>query len=149
MARGSILKWLIDTHVISESTSSRPQAMVLAWIAGQPAEDLAISIVTMAELRDGAETAPTNERRGSLLHWIERQVEPAFRNRILPVTIDILADWLALARRLAAARQPRSAPDLLIAATARVHGLVVVTRNWRDFALTGVPVFNPWTGEKQ
>jgi predicted nucleic acid-binding protein len=148
MAGGQILKWLVDTNVISETTKTRPHQAVLAWIADQPAEDMAISIVTLAELRDGAEIAPTPERRTTLLHWIAREVEPGFRDRILPATIEILTDWLALARNLAAVRQPRFAPDLLIAATARVHGLVVVTRNWQDFAQTSVPVFNPWTRQK-
>jgi toxin FitB len=142
------LKWLIDTNVISEATSARPHEVVLTWLAEQPAEDLALSIVTLAELRDGAETAASHERRTALLEWVERDVEPGFRDRILPVTINVLIDWLALARRSAAARQPRFAPDLLIAATARVHRLIVVTRNSRDFAQADVPVFNPWTGQK-
>jgi predicted nucleic acid-binding protein len=147
MAGGQILKWLIDTNVISESTKARPHEPVLAWIADQAAEDMAISIVTLTELRDGAEIAPTSERRASLLDWLARDVEPGFRDRILPITVDILTDWLRLARRLAAVRQSRFATDLLIAATARVHGLVVVTRNSQDFTQTGVSIFNPWTGQ--
>jgi predicted nucleic acid-binding protein len=97
-------------------------------------------------LRDGAARARP-EIRDAIARWIELDVTTAFRDRVLPVTVDILTEWLALARLLAAAGQPRPAADLLLAATARVHKLTVVTRNERDFAGTGVAFFNPWTGQ--
>ena len=106
---------------------------------------MAISTVTLAELRDGTATVVDETRRRRLEHWIDTEVVASFASRTLPLTVDILAHWLFLARRLSAKGRPRSAPDLLIAATARVHGLIIVSRNYQDFMGTDVVVFDPWT----
>jgi hypothetical protein len=116
-------------------------------MSSQSAEDMAISIVTLAELRDGASTVADETRRRRLEHWIDDEVVASFANRTLPLTVDILAHWLLLARRLSAKGRPRSAPDLLLAATARVHGLVIASRNYQDFIGTDVSVYDPWTEE--
>jgi predicted nucleic acid-binding protein len=106
---------------------------------------MAISIVTLAELRDGTSTVADNARRRRLELWIDSEVIGSFANRVLPLTVDILAQWLFLARTLSAKGRPRSAPDLLIAATARVHDLIIVSRNYQDFVGVPVSVFDPWT----
>jgi len=100
--------------------------------------------VTLAELQDGASAAPNEEGRRKLAHWFERMVVPSFTDRVLQLTGETLIEWLRLARRLERKRVTRKAPDLLIASTARVHNLIVVTRNVRDFADTGVTVYDPW-----
>jgi predicted nucleic acid-binding protein len=140
------MKWLFDTNVVSEATQMRPNPGVVAALSKFPAEQTAISVVTLAELRDGAFLARGQEKRARLLQWIENAVEASFQERTLNLTVDILIDWIALSRRLSAAGRPRAAADLLLAATARVHGLVMVTRNWRHFADTGLAVFDPWSG---
>jgi predicted nucleic acid-binding protein len=139
------VKWLLDTNVVSESIRPRPEPRVLSWIPSQPAEQMAISIVTLAELRDGTATVVDETRRRRLEHWIDTEVVASFAGRTLPLTVDILGHWLFLARKLSAKGRPRSAPDLLIAATARVHGLIIVSRNSQDFMGTDVVVFDPWT----
>jgi toxin FitB len=101
-------------------------------------------MVTMAELSVGIARAPTPDFREDLKHWIEEWVHERLARQPLPLTHEILVEWLGLSGDLAAKRIARSAPDLLIAATARVHGLTVVTRNVRDFADTGVVVYDPW-----
>ena len=141
------MKWLLDTNVVSEGTRPRPDLGVLAWISSQPREQMAISVVTVAELRDGASTATDERRRRQFEQWIETDIAAIFEERTLPLTVEILVQWLALGRKLFAKGRPRSAPDLLIAATAWVHDLIVVSRNFQDFAGTGVVVFNPWTGK--
>jgi tRNA(fMet)-specific endonuclease VapC len=137
------VKWLFDTNVVSESIRGQPDRTVLDWVTRQAPEETAISIVTMAELSDGIRLSP-DEKRHALQHWLDTTVAPSFRDRILDLNLDVLTDWLRLNRRLAAERATRKAADLLIAATARVHGLTVVTRNARDFAGTGVVVYDPW-----
>jgi toxin FitB len=141
------VKWLLDTNVVSESIRPRPESRVLSWISSQPTEHTAISIVTLAELRDGTATVVDAARRRRLEHWINTEVVVSFANRTLPLTVDILAHWLFLARTLSAKGRPRSAPDLLIAATARVHDLIIASRNYSDFMGTDVVVFDPWTAE--
>jgi len=142
------MKWLADTNVISEPMRARPDASVLNWIDTHEAE-LAISIVTLAELRDGVVTQSNAERRDRLEHWMSALVFPRFGQRTFALTLDVLTDFLALARKLGARGRPQSAPDLLIAATARTHRLIVATRNVRGFANTGITVYNPWTDETQ
>jgi hypothetical protein len=70
-----------------------------------------------------------------------------FMDRILTIDTDILVQWLDLQRLLKARGQTRSPADLLLAATAHIHDLILVTRNTRDFANTGITVYNPWTDE--
>ena len=143
------MKLIWDTNVVSELGSARPNPKVKTWAAQQSAGDSAISIVTMAELRVGALTAGNKRRSDELGRWIEDVVSRQFDERVLPVTVDILTDWLLLGRQLAGKRTTRDAADMLIASTARVHDLIVVTRNTRDFVGAGVTIYNPWTNETQ
>ncbi len=140
------MKWLLDTNVVSESVRPHPNRKVLAWIAAHPGEELAISILTLAELRDGVAALADASRQQSFDAWMRTYVIPNFDDRTLPLTLDILIDWLRLSRLLNAKGRPRAAADLLIAATARIHNLTIVTRNVRDFARTGVVVYDPWDG---
>lgn len=138
------MKWLLDTNVVSETTRRRPSQLVLDWIERQPADQLALSVVTHAELMDGVSSTPDEQRRHALREWLDTAVSDTFGDRILPLSVPVLLDWLQLSRRLASRRITRQAPDLLIAATARVHDLILVSRNLTDFAGTGVLLFDPW-----
>jgi predicted nucleic acid-binding protein len=142
------VKWLLDTNVISELVRHRPRRSVIDWIAAETPENMAISIVTLSELLDGVATDRDQLRRQRLTAWVEFDVPDRFRDRTLSLTTDVLVDWLRLGRRLRAAGRSRDASDLLIAATARVHNLTLVTRNVRDFANTGLVVYDPWDGKK-
>jgi len=141
------VKWLLDTNVVSEGARDRPTRSVIEWVRAKPIEDLAISIVTWAELREGAQSNPDATRRRKLIGWIETEVSSTFEGRILALSADILIDWLQLSRRLRTKGIVRDAADMLIAATARVHDLTLVTRNTRHFADTGVVLYDPWTGK--
>lgn len=137
------MKWVLDTNVVSETISRRPSANVVAWLERHPADEMAISIVTLAEIRDGISSAPEGRRR-ELISWVDAIVMPSLGDRALPLRTDILIDWIRLSRMLAAERMMRRAVDLLIASTARVHDLIVVTRNVRHFVEVGVIVYDPW-----
>jgi toxin FitB len=138
------VKWLLDTNVVSENVKHRPNRVVVDRIARLGRADVAISVVTLAELQEGASSAPREKRHRQLLDWLEEDVIPYFADRTLQLNGAILIDWLRLNKRLTSRRISRSAPDLLIAATARIHNLIVVSRNVRDFADTGVTVYDPW-----
>jgi toxin FitB len=141
------VRWLLDTNVVSETGRTRPNRAVVTWFSRQPEDLVAVSAVTVAELREGAARHLDNQRGGEIAHWVEAIVMPWLGERTLPVTIDILVDWLDVDRKLSAKGMTRNPADLLIAATARVHGLVIVSRNVRDFAGTGVVVYDPWNSE--
>jgi hypothetical protein len=136
------VKWLLDTNVVSEGIRPRPDAAVLAWTSQQAHRDVAISVVTLAELRYGASQMQRGDRQRTIENWFEAEVS---QRQILALTVDVLTDWLSLARQLAVSGRPQSAPDLLIAATARVHSLVLVTRNLRNFVNTGLVLYDPWS----
>jgi predicted nucleic acid-binding protein len=141
------VKWLLDTNVVSEGVRPRPNPKVLAWIAAHPREELAISILTLAELRGGVAALGDVSRQQLFGAWVKSYVIPNFGDRTLPLTLEILVDWLQLSRLLSAKGRPQAAADLLIAATARIHDLTVVTRNVRNFVNTGVVLYDPWTGK--
>lgn len=141
------MRWLLDTNVVSESIQARPNRAVVAWIARQPDDLMAISMVTLAELRHGAASNSNEQRRGELMQWLDVTVASWLGERTLPVTLEILMDWLDVGGRLARQGMTRNSADLLIAATARVNNLTIVSRNVPDFAGTGVVVYDPWTSE--
>jgi hypothetical protein len=141
------VRWLLDTNTLSETIKRKPDRTVSEWIAEQPPMLLAISIMTIAEIQRGASTTNDQVRHGELARWLETMVIPTFEGRTLPLTSEILVDWLGLARGLARKGITRAAPDLLIASTARVHNLTLVTRNIRDFADTGIVVYDPWSDQ--
>ena len=141
------MRWLLDTNVVSETGRDRPAHAVIEWMRTKPVDDLAISIVTWAELREGAESSPSSIRRQNLLRWIEKEVSTTFDGRILGLSTGILVDWLRLSRRLRTHGMVRDASDMLIAATARTYDLIVVTRNTRHFIHTGVVAYDPWNAK--
>jgi predicted nucleic acid-binding protein len=142
------MKWLLDTNVISEGMRPRPSQSVLDWVDAHEG-DLALSVVTLAELHYGARTLADAGRRHRFDRWIGDIVMPRFGPRTFALTLEVLIDFMALARALSARGRPQCAPDLLLASTVRVHDLILVTRNIRDFANTGITVYNPWTDETQ
>ena len=143
------MKWLLDTNVISEGVRKRPDQAVVSWIATQRAQDIGISSVSVAELLNGVSAMTHGEQREQLANWIATEVLASARGRTLPVTTDILVNWLQLSRRLRVRRETRDPADLLIASTAQISEMILVTRNVRHFALTGITVYNPWTNETE
>ena len=136
--------YLLDTNVVSELRkvqAGRADANVAAWVATVDAADLFVSAITLLELEIGVLSIERKDTaQGQMLRdWLEQQVLPEFATRVLPVDT-------AVARRCARLHVPdkRAERDALIAATALVHGMTLVTRNQVDFQPTGVRVLNPW-----
>jgi len=136
--------FVLDTNVVSElrkAKAGKADRNVAAWASGVPASALFVSVVTILELETGVlQVHRRDPRQGALLRaWLDQHVLPAFSGRVLPVDI-------AVAQRCAALHvpDPRYERDALIAATAMVHRMTVVTRNVTDFVTTGVPLLDPW-----
>ena len=135
------MRYLLDTNVLGDARKQvRPG--LNAWVAAQPRADLAISVITLLEIERGVLRI---ERRdpvaGSHLRtWLSRDVPAALDGMVLDVDQRI-------ARRAASLHVPDPMPemDALIAATALVHDLTLVTRNTKDFQRTGVALLDPWT----
>jgi len=139
------VRYLLDTNVVSELRKvrlGRANAGVGRWADSVSAADLYVLVVTVQELEMGVLLLLRRDPvQGAVLRaWLDTQVLPAFAQRTLPVDV-------AVAQRSAALHvpDPRPVRDGLIAATALVHGMTVVTRNVADFQPCGVPVLNPWS----
>lgn len=136
--------YLLDTNVVSElrkAGSGRADPTVLRWAASVDPAVLHVSVITVMEIEIGIlRVAHRDDAQGVLLRgWLERQVLPAFAGRILPVDLSVA---MRCAQMLVP--DPKADRDALIAATADVHGLTVVTRNTSDFRSSGVELLDPW-----
>jgi hypothetical protein len=136
--------WLLDTNVISELRRSRPEPRVVAFIASRPLESLFVSAVTLAEIRFGIELVADVSRRAVLTDWLTHKVRPMFEQRVLPVTEDIMFKWRLLVEEGRKSGYTFSQPDLIIAATAAYHGLIIVSRDASGYEKARVPLENPW-----
>ena len=124
--------WLLDTNVLSELRRNRPDPNVVAFISARRLELLFISSVTFAEIRFGIERVDDPRRREALSDWLTHRVRPMFEGRTLPVSEDVMFRWRLLVEERREMRHTFSQPDLIIAATALVHGLTLVTRDVAD-----------------
>ncbi|MBH5369515.1 type II toxin-antitoxin system VapC family toxin [Bradyrhizobium glycinis] len=134
--------FLLDTNVISElRRPDKADRRVVAWAGAIPAASFFISVISILEIELGARLIERKDAaQGAILRsWINSQILARFEGRILAIDT-------AVAQRCAQLHvpNPRAERDALIAATALVHGLTVVTRNVEDFKPTGVPLLNPW-----
>lgn len=134
------MRFVLDTNVVSEPGRPRPSAAVLGWLARVPVRDTALSVMTIGELRKGAEQLRPRDasRAADLDTWIAETVAQ-FGDRIIAVDTAVAQMWGQLE-----AVEPRPKVDGVIGATALVHGLTVATRNTRDFERMGVETYNPF-----
>jgi len=137
--------WLLDTNVVSELRKGpRANALVRAWAETVPPVACFLSVVSVAEIRFGIERVGDPGFRGELEAWLNDGVRVWFGDRILAVDETVLLTWRRLAAEGHKAGHTYSQPDALIAATALVHNLGVVTRNTGDFERAGVKLHDPW-----
>lgn len=135
------MRFLLDTTAASQIGRSGAPAPVLAWLAAVAEDDLALSVLSLGEMRLGIERL--RRRDPAAARALEARIQAlarALAGRIIDVSAEVADRWA----RLAGAADPLPVVDGLIAATALAHGLVVVTRNVTDFERCGARVLNPW-----
>lgn len=131
--------YLLDTNVVSELRKPKPHGAVLAWVQAARDVDLHVSAVTVGEIQAGIEITREQDaaKADELTAWLD-QMARAYN--LLPMDAAIFREWARLMHR----RSDTLYEDAMIAATARVHGLTVVTRNVSDFKGFDVPLLNPF-----
>jgi predicted nucleic acid-binding protein len=139
------VSFLLDTNVVSEWTKPRPNAGLIAWLAQADEDAVFLSVVTFAELRRGIERLAAGARRRQLDQWLRRDLPTRFDGRIIGVDGAIADAWGCVVARSEAGGRIIHAMDALIAATAQVHSLTLVTRNTADFDASVKSLLNPWT----
>lgn len=135
------MNYLLDTNVISEiRKGARCNETVAAWWSTIEEDEIFFSVLTIGEIRRGVESIRRRDPQSAavLERWLLRLIRQ-HRERILAVDLDIVEEWAHLN-----VPNPLATVDGLLAATAKVKGLTLVTRNVRDIARTGVACLNPW-----
>jgi predicted nucleic acid-binding protein len=135
--------YLLDTCALSEFTKPKPSASVDAWFAQIPDGADFVSVLTLGELEKGITKLVSSRRRAALERWFG-DLRDRFSGRVLAVDEPVALEWGRITARAEVAGNPLPSIDALIAATAIVHGLAVVTRNTSDIARTGAPIIDPW-----
>jgi predicted nucleic acid-binding protein len=140
------VKYLLDTCVVSELVRPAPIKGVVDWISRQQEERLFMSVLTLGELRKGIDRLTEGAKRTRLENWLDGDLRLRFSGRWLAVDEEVAERWGLVTAT--AESQGLTLPVIngLIAATALVHGMTVVTRNDADMRATGVPLVNPWNG---
>lgn len=138
------MAFLLDTNVVSETVRPRPRQSVLDWIEARNPSELFLAAQTIGELVRGARKARERERRERFERWIEQDLVRQFDGRVLPFDVRTATVWGRLMGDDDRAGRRPAAADAQIAAVAIQHGLVLATRNVRDFAQLDVELLNPW-----
>lgn len=138
------MNYLLDTNVISELISKRPDKKVVEWLDHLDPNTVYLSVITIGEIRKGIEKLPLSKRRDRVKEWLEGDLLPRFHGRILEITIEVMLVWGELIGRLEKEGRPITAIDSLVAAISLQGNYRLVTRNEHDFKHTGVTIINPW-----
>ena len=131
------MTYLLDTNVICEATARQPDARALAW-SETHADDCCLSCVSLGEIWKGIHLLPEGKRKQALARWAA-EIEHDFSDRVIDLNAEVLKAW----GKLYAKHEAKGILDSLLAATAQVHDLIVVTRNTDDFPRE-VKTVNPW-----
>ena len=136
--------FLLDTNVVSEWAKPRPNANVADWFARANEDEVFLSVCTLAELRFGIAWMPKGKRRDRLDIWLREDLPARFEGRIVQIDSAIADVWGTLHALARKSGRSIDVMDGLIAATAQVYEMTVVTRDTRDFASVGASILNPW-----
>ena len=138
------MKVLLDTCVISELVTKKPNPGVIDFVDSLDADNVFLSVITIGEITKGIEKLPNSRRKTNLRTWLQDDLLVRFYDNIIPLDTDIITSWGELTAHLELQGKPMPAIDSLIAATALAGKMTLVTRNVSDFNAAGVEILNPW-----
>ena len=136
--------YLLDTCVISETRAKKPDAAVIEWLSHQPPETLYLSAISIGEIKNGICMLGDTKKARALSEWL-KELQATFGPRVLSVNATVAECWGEILAANAKSCNTRPAIDALIAATAKVDNLILVTRNVRDMDGMGVKLLNPFS----
>jgi len=138
------MKALLDSCVISELISKKPNPKVVEFVDSLDLDDVYLSVITIGEIVKGIEKLSRSRRKADLQAWLKDDLLIRFEGNVVALDIDILIEWGVLTAQLESTGRTMPAIDSLIAATALSKKMTLVTRNVSDFEETNVDILNPW-----
>ena len=138
------MKYLLDTCLISELVKKEPNPAVVSWLDEQEEQALLLSVLTLGELQKGISKLPDGAKKDELQAWVTIDLGERFSGRVIDIDQETALCWGKLQGEAERLGEKLPVMDSLIAATAAVHGLMVVTRNVKDMERCGGRVCNPW-----
>jgi predicted nucleic acid-binding protein len=138
------MKALLDTCVISELISKKPNPKVVEFVDSLDLEDVYLSVITIGEIVKGIGKLSRSRRKADLQAWLKDDLLVRFEGNVVALDTDILIEWGVLTAQLESTGRTMPAIDSLIAATALSKKMTLVTRNVSDFEETNVDILNPW-----
>ena len=134
------MNYLLDTNIVSEISKRTPNAGVLQWFDASEDTSLFLSVITIGEIRKGIEPKrQTDSRRARRLERTLRTIRVDYRDRIIPVSEEVAEEWGRMC-----VVYPNHAVDNLLSATAKIHGMTLVTRNIQDVEIHAISTLNPF-----
>lgn len=137
------MKYLLDTCVVSELIRKKPNQGVVNWLSDKEEYSLFLSVLTIGEIKKGISKLPNSKKKEELGRWLI-QLQKRFDNRIIPIDSDISLKWGQVQGELEQSGKAMPSIDALIASTALVHNLIIVTRIAKDIKQSKVETINPW-----
>lgn len=138
------MNYLLDTCLLSELRKPQPDAGVVSWVSDIDEARLFVSALSLGEIQKGVARLETGRRKNAFQHWLEHDLLVRFEGRILPLDLDMALEWGLVSAANENRGKPAPVVDALLAATAIVRNLTLVTRNDKDFSGFPVKVLNPW-----
>jgi predicted nucleic acid-binding protein len=141
------MKYLLDTCVISELVKKEPHPSVIRWMDTGDESKMYLSVLTLGEIIKGINKLPNGDRREKLQSWVTNDLVQRFGARLLEIDAEISMAWGTMLGESERLGEKLPVVDSLIAASANVHDLIVVTRNVKDMERCRTKVFNPWEAQ--
>jgi hypothetical protein len=141
------MKYLLDTCVVSELVKKEPHPSVISWLDTGDESRMYLSVLTIGELIKGITRLPDGAKREKLQSWVSNDLTLRFGQRLVEIDAEVAWAWGALLGEAEKRGEKLPVVDSLIAVSASVHGLIVVTRNVQDMVRCQAKVFNPWESQ--
>lgn len=139
------MKYLLDTNVVSELISKRPDKKVLEFVSSLNENDVLLSVITIGEIKSGIEKLDDSKKKELLNVWLNEDLLNRFSNRLLTIDLDIMLVWGEIIQKNKKIGNPLPIMDSLIGATCISNNLTLITRNERDFHTLDIKVINPFS----
>lgn len=136
--------YLIDTCIFSELIKKKPDPSVIRWVSERDESLFSVSVLTLGEIKKGIEKLPDIQRQKKLNAWFYDFMIPRYRNRLISIDESVAIAWGDIVAKTSKTGRVLPTIDSLIAASAIVHQLTIVTRNIKDFEGLNIPLINPW-----